>query len=81
MTRSKREILRKRRYSRISISAIVRVDLIIFLQQAIYQYDFKKKNKKHMASTRVNHSTNGWRIFDSDTRLIKPGLSPVPLFR
>lgn len=43
MTRSKREILRKRRHSRISISAIVRVDLIIFLQQAIYQYDFKKK--------------------------------------
>lgn len=47
MTRSKREILRKRRHSRISISAIVRVDLIIFLQQAIYQYDFKKKKIKN----------------------------------
>lgn len=42
---TKREILRKRRHSRISILAIVRVDLIIFLQQAIYQYDFKKKIK------------------------------------
>lgn len=46
MTRSKREILRKRRHSRISISAIVRVDLIIFFA-AIYQYDFKKKKIKN----------------------------------
>lgn len=42
MTRSKREILRKRRYSRISISAIVRVDLIIFLQRYINTTSKKK---------------------------------------
>lgn len=63
MTRSKREreiLSTQEEALRISIPPIVRVDLIIFfLQQAICQYDFKKKNKRYMASTRVNHSTNG----------------------
>lgn len=59
MIRSKREILRKRRHSRISISAIVRVDLIIFFAASDISIRLQEKNKKYMASTRVNHSTNG----------------------
>lgn len=43
MIRSKREILRKRRHSRISISAIVRVDLIIFFAASDISIRLQKK--------------------------------------